>query len=69
MAKYAWEILKGLYVKVNWVFYYLGLKVLINTHLGNSFEEYYIKYKAAAKQIKQLFKEILCLNITYTRPI
>ena len=49
MAKYAWEILKGLYVKVNWVFYYLGLKVLINTYLGNSFKEYYIKYKAATK--------------------
>jgi len=52
MAKYAWEILKGLYVKVGWVFYYLRLKALINTHLGNFLKEYCTKYKAAAKKIK-----------------
>ena len=52
MVKYAWEILKGLYIKVSWVSYYFRLKAFINTYLGNSFEEYYTKYKAAAKQIK-----------------
>ena len=69
MAKYAQEILKGLYIKVSQVSYYLRLKALINIYLGNSLKEYYTKYKAAAKQIKQLSKEIPYLNITYTRPI
>ena len=49
MVRRAWEILKGLYIKVNWVFYHFKLKVLINIHLGDSFKEYYIKYKAATK--------------------
>ncbi len=52
MVKHAWEILKGLYVKVGWVFYYLGLEALINTYLGNFFKEYCIKYKAVAEQTK-----------------
>ena len=52
MAKYTWEILKGLYIKVGWVSYYLRLKALINIYLGNSLKEYCTKYKAAAKQIK-----------------
>ena len=52
MAKYAWEILKGLYTKVNQIFYYFRLKILINTPLDNSLKEYYTKYKATAKQIK-----------------
>jgi len=68
MVKHAWEILKGLYIKVGWVSYYLGLKALINTHLGNSLKEYCTKYKAATKETKQLSKEIPCLNITCTRP-
>jgi hypothetical protein len=49
MVKYAWEILKGLYVKIGWVSYYFRLEVLINTHLSNSLKEYYIKYKAATE--------------------
>ena len=43
--------------------------MLIDIHLGNSLEEYYTKYKAAAKQTKQLSKEIPYLNMTCTRPI
>ena len=38
-------------------------------YLGNFLKEYYTKYKAAAKEIRQLSKEIPYLNITYTRPI
>ena len=38
-------------------------------YLGDSLKKYYTKYKAAAKQTRQLSKEIPCLNITYTRPI
>ena len=49
MVRRAWEILKGLYVKVSQVSYYFRLKALINTHLGDSLEKYYTKYKAAAK--------------------
>ena len=52
MVRYTWEILKGLYIKVNQVSHHFKLKVLINMHLGNSLKEYYTKYKAAAKQIK-----------------
>ena len=48
----AWEILKGLYIKVSWVSHHLGLEALIDTHLGDSLEEYYTKYKATAEQIK-----------------
>ncbi len=39
MVKYAWEILNGLYAKM----------ALIDIYLGDSFEEYCIKYKTAAK--------------------
>jgi hypothetical protein len=48
-VKYAWEILKGLYVKVGWVSYYLRLEALINIYLGDSLKEYCTKYKAAAE--------------------
>ena len=68
-AKYAWEILKGLYIKVGWVSYHLRLKALIDTHLGDSLKEYYTKYKATTKQTRQLSKEIPYLNVTCTRPI
>jgi len=36
--------------------------------LSDSLKEYCTKYKAAAKQTKQLSKEIPYLNATYTRP-
>jgi hypothetical protein len=52
MAKRAWEILKGLYVKVNWVSYYLKLEALIDIHLDDSLKEYCTKYKAAAEQTR-----------------
>ena len=42
--------------------------MLINTHLGDSLEEYCTKYKAAAEQTKQLSEEIPCSNTTCTRP-
>ena len=49
MAKYAWEILNGLYAKVGWVSHHLRLEALIDIYLGDSFEEYCIKYKAIAE--------------------
>ena len=52
MARCAWEILKGLYIKVSQVSYYFKLKALINIYLSDSLEEYYTKYKAAAEQTK-----------------
>ena len=52
MARCAWEILKGLYIKVNQVSHHFKLKTLINIYLGDSFKKYYIKYKAAAEQTK-----------------
>ena len=67
-ARRAWEILKGLYAKVGWVSHHLGLEALIDTHLGDSLEEYCTKYKAAAEQTKQLSEEIPCSNTTCTRP-
>ena len=52
MVKYAWEILKGLYTKVGWVFHHLRLEALINIYLGDSFKEYCIKYKTTTEQTK-----------------
>ena len=52
MVKRAWEILKGLYIKINQVFYHFKLKALINIHLGDSLKEYYIKYKTITEQTK-----------------
>ena len=60
MVKYSQEILKGLYIKVSQVSYYIKLKALINIYLSNSFKEYYTKCKTTAKEIKQFFKKIPC---------